>query len=110
MADESKTGTKLAHNVFFTLKDDTPRNREALVNACYKYLKDHPGVVYFAAGTLVEELNRPVNDREFHVGLHVVFDGKPAHDVYQTAELHQKFIDENKETWAKVRVFDTWVR
>ena len=36
----------------------------------------------------------------------VVFDSKEAHDAYQEAPLHLKFIAENRETWAKVRVFD----
>lgn len=110
MAEEKGDAKKLAHNVFFTLKEDTPQNRQRLVDACYKYLKDHPGVVYFGAGTLVEELDRPVNDRAFQVGLHVVFDSRQSHDRYQTAETHLKFIEENKSTWEKVRVFDTYVR
>lgn len=99
----------LAHNVFFTLKDGSPARIDALVRACHQYLKDHPGVVYFSAGTLVPELQRPVNDRDFHVALHVVFDGKASHDTYQTAATHLQFIAENKETWERVRVFDSYV-
>lgn len=98
----------LIHNVYFTLKDRTPENTQKLVDACYKYLKNHPGVVFFAAGPLVQELDRPVNVRDFDVGLHVVFQSKRDHDVYQTAETHLKFIEENKPTWDKVRVFDTY--
>jgi hypothetical protein len=37
-----------------------------------------------------------------------VFQSKHFHDVYQTAETHLKFIEENKPTWDKVRVFDTY--
>lgn len=100
---------QLAHNVFFTLNDSSPEKVEGLVQACHKYLKNHPGVVYFAAGTLVEELQRPVNDRAFQVALHVVFDGKESHDAYQTAADHLAFIAENKENWQQVRVFDSYV-
>jgi hypothetical protein len=99
----------LAHNVFFTLKDPSPARIDALVAACHKYLKRHPGVVYFAAGTLVPELDRPVNDRAFHVGLHVVFDSKASHDLYQGAPDHLTFIEEQKPQWAQVRVFDSYV-
>ena len=53
-----------------------PPRSQALVDACKKYLADHPGVVFFAAGTLNHELNRPVNDRDFDVALHVVFDSQ----------------------------------
>lgn len=101
---------QLAHMVYFTLKDSSPAAIEGMVNACHKYLKDHPGVVYFSAGTLVEELARPVNDRAFHVALHVVFTDKAAHDAYQEAASHKQFIEENKPGWAQVRVFDSYVR
>ena len=97
----------LAHNVFFALKDNSAESKKKLVDACKKYLSKHPGEVFFAAGTLNEELNRPVNDRDFDVGLHIVFKDKASHDKYQDAERHLKFIEENKELWAKVRVFDS---
>lgn len=108
-ADERTNGPMLAHMVFFTLKDRTPQNREKLVAACKKYLTDHPGTVYFSAGSRGEEFDREVNDREFDVALHVVFKDKASHDVYQDAPRHLDFINENKATWAKVRVFDSYV-
>ena len=100
----------LAHNVYFTLNDAGEQAQRALVEACHRYLKDHPGVVFFAAGTLVEDLQRPVNDREFHVALHVVFRDRRAHDDYQQAASHVRFIEENKANWKQVRVFDSYVR
>lgn len=99
----------LAHNVYFTLKDDSPDAVRTLVAACHKYLKDHPGIVFYAAGALEPELDRPVNDRDFHVALHVIFDSRGSHDAYQTADAHLAFIDENKDGWAQVRVFDSVV-
>lgn len=96
----------LVHNVYFTLKDKSPAARDALLAACRKYLTDHPGTVFFAVGTL-SDLDRPVNDREFDVGLHVIFRDRAAHDAYQTHERHLQFIEENKAGWAKVRVFDS---
>lgn len=107
MSDQSGD-LKLVHNVYFTLKDGTPENIEKLTAACFRYLKDHPGVVYFGAGPLVPDLQRPVNDRDFHVALCVVFQSRKDHDAYQTAPDHLKFIDENKPTWEKVRVFDNY--
>lgn len=97
----------LAHNVYFTLHEGTEANTQALVDACKKYLNDHPGVVFFAAGTLTEGLDRPVNDRGFDVALHVIFDSRESHDVYQTAPRHLQFIAENKPSWKQVRVFDS---
>lgn len=97
----------LAHNVYFTLHDSSPEAIQNLVDACNKYLKEHPGVEYFAAGKLVPDLNREVNDQDFHVGLHVMFTDRASHDQYQTAPDHLKFIEENKASWKTVRVFDS---
>jgi len=97
----------LAHNVYFELKDKSDESKRKLVAACKKYLVDHPGVVFFGCGVLQAELDRPVNDRDFDVALHVVFDTKASHDLYQEAPLHLKFIEENRDGWAKVRVFDS---
>ena len=97
----------LSHDVYFTLKENSPKARQELVDACKKYLTKHPGEVFFAAGTLADDLNRPVNDRDFDVGLHIVFKDKASHDKYADAERHKQFIAENKDNWKKVRVFDT---
>lgn len=112
MATDSAPGKAdrlLAHNVYFSLKDKSPEAKKKLVDACKKYLSKHPGTVFFAAGTLCEELSRPVNDRDFDVALHVVFKDKASQDKYQDAPLHLQFIQENKANWTKVRVFDSEV-
>lgn len=100
---------QIAHNVYFTLKDNSPEAQQKLIEACKKYLTDHPGTVYFGAGILTDELARPVNDRDFHVALHVIFDSLESQNAYQVAERHLQFIEENKENWEKVRVFDSTV-
>ena len=70
----------LAHNVYFSLTDHSAAAKEELVAACKKYLSGHPGTVFFAAGTLAEDLDRPVNDRDFDVSLQIIFKNKAAHD------------------------------
>ena len=99
----------LAHNVYFSLHDNSEAARAKMVDACKTYLADHPGVLFFACGTLQPELSRPVNDRGFDVALHVVFDSLATHDAYQDAPLHHRFIAENRENWKQVRVFDSAV-
>ena len=107
MADTQRS--HLAHIVFFTLTDSSPAAQQALIDGCHKDLKGHPGEVYFSAGTLVPDLARPVNDRAFHVSLHIVFDSRKAHDEYQAHPRHTQFINEYKPNWASVRVFDSYV-
>ncbi len=99
----------LAHNVYFSLNDRSEAARARLVEACRKYLPSHPGIVLFACGTLVPDLAREVNDRDFDVALHVVFRDRAAHDHYQTTPAHMQFIAENKDNWRRVRVFDSAV-
>ena len=96
----------LGHMVYFTLKDNSPAAVESLLGACRKYLTGHPGTTFFAVGTLVPDLTRPVNQTDFDVALQVVFESRAAHDAYQVAPRHVQFIEENKVNWAKVRVFD----
>lgn len=107
-AEEAK-GPMLCHDVYFALKDNSAAAKKKLVDACTKHLSKHPGEVFFAAGTIAEDFNREINDRDFDVSLHIVFQNKAGHDRYQDAERHKQFIAENKDNWKKVRVFDSVV-
>ena len=73
----------LAHNVFFTLKDASDKTIENLIEECYTYLKDLPGIINFSAGRIVPENNREVNVADFHVGLHVIFSDKNVRAIYE---------------------------
>jgi Stress responsive A/B Barrel Domain len=96
----------LVHIVYFSLRDNSPVAVQKQLDACKTHLTDHPGTVFFGAGTRTPGLNREVNDKDFDVALHVVFKNRAAHDRYQAAPRHLQFIEESKPNWAKVRVFD----
>ena len=83
--------------------------RAKLVAACKLYLTGHEGTVSFATGTLAGDMKREVNDLNFDISLHLVFANKAAHDKYQDHPRHLKFVEENKENWEKVRVFDSYL-
>jgi hypothetical protein len=100
---------RLAHAVYFTLNDRSPAARQKLIDGCKKYLTGHPGTVFFACGTLCQDLNRDVNDRGFDVALHLVFDSLASHDAYQKAPRHNEFVAACQTLWQKVRVFDSLV-
>jgi co-chaperonin GroES (HSP10) len=102
-------GPLLAHNVYFTLTDNSAASAKGLVEACKRYLSNQPGTVFFAVGTRATDLTRPVNDLEFDVGLHIVFQNQAAHDAYQISPLHEQFVADNKSSWKKARVFDSLV-
>lgn len=109
-ADPAAADRMLAHMVYFDLKDESETAKEKMVEACHKYLKNHPGIVFFAAGTIAQDMTRDVNVRDFHVSLHIVFKTKADHDRYQSAPDHGRFIEENQSNWARVRVLDSYVR
>lgn len=98
--------SKFGHMVYFTLNDTSDEAIEALIAGCDEFLTDHPGTVFYSSGTLADT-TREVNDRDFHVALHLVFESRAAHDAYQVAPRHDEFIAKFKSNWAQVRVFDT---
>jgi hypothetical protein len=97
----------LIHNVYFSLHDSSPAACNRLLAACRTYLAAHAGVVVFRCGARAAELNREVNDRDFDVSLHIFFRDRAAHDAYQVSVDHQRFIEENRGNWKRVRVFDS---
>ena len=100
---------QLAHAVYFTLKDQSAKSREAFIASCEKYLTGHRGAVSFTIGTIAEDVKEPVSDREFDVALHVVFEDKSMLAEYHKSKRHDEFVAENREKFAKVRVFDSYL-
>jgi hypothetical protein len=108
--ESQQKSPQLVHDVYFALNDDSDAARSKLVEDCYRYLSNHPGIVFFAAGELVESHQRDVNVRDWQVSLHIVFKNKDYHDQYQQDPDHNKFIEQNKENWKSVRVFDSFIK
>jgi Stress responsive A/B Barrel Domain len=106
-----KAEPQLAHMVFFALKDHSKESRERFIESCEKYLSGHEGTVYFSVGTIAEDkdVEEPVSVKDFDVALHVVFANKGAKATYLASERHKKFVDENRASFAGVRVFDSFL-
>ncbi len=98
---------RISHMVYFDLNDPAESNIQHMLAECKKYLDGHEGLEFFAVGVLNPELSREVNDREFDVSLHTVFADREAHDRYQVDPRHLEFIENNKASWKRVRVFDS---
>ena len=107
-----KADPQLAHMVFFALKDHSQESREKFLASCQKYLAEHEGTVYFSVGTIAEDkdVEEPVSVKDFDVALHVVFENKAAKAKYLASERHKQFVDENRESFAGVRVFDSFLK
>ncbi len=100
---------QLAHMVYFKLKDSSDAAKAKLVEGCRKYLSKHEGTVYFSVGVIAQDMSRDLNDKDFDVALNLVFRNRAAHDTYATHPRHLEFIDQYKDAWAKVRVFDSYI-
>ena len=96
----------LSHQVFFTMKQRSAERAENLIAAADKHLTGHPGCVFYGCGLRDPDYQRPVNDQDFDVALNIVFRTRADHDEYQIAERHLQFIDEQRDHWETVRVFD----
>ncbi len=105
---ESNDTHAIGHAVFFTLKNRDAASIRNLVDEC-KTLESFQGATYFSVGERGEGFDRPVNDQDFDVALYVVFKDRPAHDEYQAWPTHKEFIDRNKDSWARVRIFDSLI-
>jgi len=105
----AKAEPRLAHMVFFTLKDRSPESRASFVDSCQKYLTGHPGATHVSFGTIAEDVVEAVSDRDFDVALHVIFENKDANANYQKSKRHVEFVALNKDKFAKVRVFDSYL-
>jgi hypothetical protein len=100
-------GPQLAHMVFFTLKDSSQEARQRFVASCQKYLTGHKGTASFSIGVKAEDVEEPVSVKDFDVALHVVFEDRASRDVYLEHPRHKQFVEENKASFARVRVFDS---
>ena len=107
----SRADRPLAHMVFFNLKDHSKESRERFIASCEKYLAEHEGALSFSVGTIAEDedVQEPVSVKDFDVALHVVFENKAAKAKYLKSDRHQKFVDENRASFAGVRVFDSFL-
>jgi hypothetical protein len=104
-ADETAVG----HMVFFELKDKSAESKKKLVDDCYKYLKNHDGVLYFSAGPRAEDVKEKVSAADWDVALHIVFKDKASLAKYGPHADHQKFIAENRANWKGVKVYDSQI-
>ena len=108
MPASAKSDPRLAHMVYFTMKDRSAAAVSKLLAACHRYLTDHPGVLYFSVGTL-SDVDRPICDRQFDVALHLVFQNRQAHDAYLISPRHEQFLAEEKPNFTQVRAFDSYL-
>ncbi|PCJ56163.1 MAG: transcription-repair coupling factor [Planctomycetota bacterium] len=95
----------IVHNVYFWLNDNVTSDEiEAFKNEL-KALKSIDGVVDLQLGRPAQTL-RDIVDKSYSIGLMVVFTDIEAHDRYQADVKHVNFIENNKDKWNKIQIYD----
>jgi hypothetical protein len=100
---------KLAHMVFFALKDKSKEAQDKFIASCEKHLGGHEGAVYFSVGTRAQDVDEPVSVKDFDIALHVVFSNKEGKAKYLKSSRHDQFVAEHRTLFDKVRVFDSYL-
>lgn len=95
------------HAVYFWLKE--PENQEARkkFEASIKSFIQQSAYVRSSHIGTPAPTRRPVIDSSYSYSLVVTFDSKEDQDKYQDEPVHLKFIEECKDLWEKVVVYDS---
>lgn len=97
----------VVHTVYFWLNENAPAGeRQRLAESCLTLLGKVPSVRHIWAGPPAATPKRDVIDSSYDVGLTVILDDLPAHDVYQEHPLHKEFIARHKAHWKRVQIYD----
>ncbi len=94
------------HHVYFWLKN--PDNTEDLNKLArgIQNLSAVNNIKMFHLGKPADT-NRDVIDFSYSLSLLLVFENKLHHDSYQVDPIHLAFVDNCKELWSKVIVYDS---
>ncbi|OUU26898.1 MAG: transcription-repair coupling factor [Verrucomicrobia bacterium TMED44] len=96
----------IVHTVIFWLKEDLcNRDKEKFKQEVEKLAKI-ASVENFYLGTPSATPKRPVVDDTYDFALTVALKDMAAHDHYQADPIHLDFIEQCKEYWQKVLIYD----
>jgi hypothetical protein len=95
----------LVHAVFFWLKPDITSEQRARFVAGVNSLLRISALVHGSVGTPAST-DRPVIDRSYSYGLLTVFKDMAGHDAYQVDPIHLAFVENCKDCWDKVKIYD----
>ena len=100
----------LIHTVFFwTNEGATEEQKKAFEEGLIK-LGTCPQIQSYFWGPPAPTEAREVVDNTYDYAINVHFASKEDQDAYQTEPIHQEFIENHKDLWAKVVVYDNVVR
>ena len=96
------------HHVFFWLKDTKNKKDHDQLLAGLKGLGKIEYIKMAHIGSpSINDFDKPVTDASYSFSVMLVFNSKAEEEKYLVHPLHKKFIDDNKNLWSKVVVYDS---
>ncbi len=103
---EDMFNKNFVHTVFFWLKNpDNKEDRQAFEKSIHKFISSSKYTKTNFIG-VPAMTPREVVDNSYTYSLIVTFDSKEEQDKYQEEDVHLLFIEESKDLWNKVIVYD----
>ncbi len=96
----------LSHHVLFWVKDTTTDAQKKSFKASLETLAGVETVKSIHVG-VPSSISRAVVDTTYTFSLVLMFEDLAGHDVYQVHPLHKAFLDEFRETFEKVVIYDS---
>ncbi len=96
----------LSHHVLFWLKADTTDTQKKAFKASLETLAGVETVKSIHVG-VPSSISRAVVDTTYTFSLVLFFEDLAGHDVYQIHPLHKAFLEEFRETFEKVVIYDS---
>lgn len=99
----------MIHSVFFWLKEGLSETDEKAFLGGLESLREVGSVRSLHIGPPAPTEERGVVDNSFSYALIVHFDDVAGQDAYQIDPIHTKFVEDHKDKWTKVVVYDNMV-
>lgn len=95
----------LSHHVLFWLKPETTEVQKVAFRAGLDSLKGVETIESMYIGTPAP-ISRPVVDTTYTFSLVIIFKDLAGHDVYQVHPIHKAFLDQFRELFERVVIYD----
>ncbi|MEW7291875.1 Dabb family protein [Aquimarina sp. 2304DJ70-9] len=96
------------HTVLFWLNNpDNLKDRKTFEDGVSTLLKQCKFIASSHIGIPADTATRPVVDDSYTYCVVITFTSKEEHDAYQIDPLHTSFVENNKNLWNKVLVYDS---
>lgn len=96
----------LIHSVFFWLNEDISEEDHTAFLEGVNSLREVGSIRRCYIGPPAPTEERGVVDNSYSYALLVHFDDVAGHDAYQIDPIHLKFVEDHKDKWTKVVVYD----